>query len=274
MTPPAPPGPPRILYGTAWKEERTKDLTLQALAAGYRGIDTANQRKHYVEAAVGEAIAASGVPRAELFLQTKFTYQRGQDHRLPYDPAAPLADQVAQSFASSCAHLGTDVIDSYVLHGPWDATGWRAEDRAVWSAMEALHAAGRIRHLGVSNIAAAQLEALLAAARVPPTFVQNRCYARTGWDRDVRATCARGGVRYQGFSLLTANQRELAAPTLATIGRRHGLAPEPTVFAFARTVGMLPLTGSSTRAHLDADLAAVAVTLTAAEVDAIERLGR
>jgi diketogulonate reductase-like aldo/keto reductase len=273
MVPPAVADLPSILYGTAWKEERTRELTSQALAAGYRGIDTANQRKHYVEAAVGEAIAASGVPRAALFLQTKFTYQRGQDHRLPYDPAAPLADQVAQSFASSCAHLGTDVIDSYVLHGPWAATGWSAEDRVVWTAMEALHAAGRVRHLGVSNIAAAQLDALCAAARVPPTFVQNRCYARTGWDGDVRAACARHRVVYQGFSLLTANQRVLTHPMLAAVGRRHGLEPAPTVFAFARTVGMLPLTGSSARAHLDADLAAVAIALTSSEVDTIVRLG-
>lgn len=266
-------GLPSILFGTAWKEERTQELTRQALEAGYRGIDTANQRKHYVEAAVGEAIAASGVPRGELFIQTKFTYRRGQDHRLPYDPDAALREQVAQSFASSCEHLRTDRIDSYVLHGPWGATGWSAEDREVWAAMEALHATGRVVHLGVSNIAAPQLEELLAAATVPPTFVQNRCYARTGWDRDVRAVCARAGVVYQGFSLLTANPRELRHPTLATIGRRHGLDPAPTVFAFARAIGMVPLTGSSTRAHLDADRAAVAVTLTSAEVDSIARLG-
>jgi diketogulonate reductase-like aldo/keto reductase len=264
---------PPILYGTAWKEERTRELTLQALAAGYRGIDTANQRKHYVEAAVGEALAASGIAPAELFVQTKFTYQRGQDHRLPYDPGAPLADQVAQSFARSCEHLGVEVIDSYLLHGPWGATGWSDEDREVWTAMEGLHAAGRVRHLGVSNVAAAQLVALVAAARVAPRFVQNRCYARTGWDREVRALCGRHGVVYQGFSLLTANQREVAHPMLAAIGRRHGLEPAPTLFAFARTVGVLPLTGASARAHLDADRAALAVTLTSSEVDVVERLG-
>jgi diketogulonate reductase-like aldo/keto reductase len=78
---------------------------------------------------------------------------------------------------------------------------------------------------------------------------------------------------YQGFSLLTANQRVLTHPMLAAVGRRHGLEPAPTVFAFARTVGMLPLTGSSARAHLDADLAAVAIALTSSEVDTIVRLG-
>src|SRR5437660_1544159 len=113
---------PRFLYGTAWKEEETQRLTELALRQGFRGIDTANQRRHYHEAAVGQGISAAVtggvVTREELFLQTKFTFRPGQDHRLPYDPAAPIATQVGQSFASSCQHLGTDVIDSFVLHGP------------------------------------------------------------------------------------------------------------------------------------------------------------
>ncbi len=113
---------PRFLYGTAWKEDETQRLTELALRQGFRGIDTANQRRHYHEAAVGQAIAAavgSGlVARDDLFLQTKFTFRRGQDHRLPYDPDAPISLQVEQSFASSLEHLGTEVIDSYVLHGP------------------------------------------------------------------------------------------------------------------------------------------------------------
>src|SRR5947208_17151322 len=80
---------PRFLYGTAWKEDQTQRLTELALQQGFRGIDTANQRRHYHEAAVGQAIGAaikSGLlTRDELFLQTKFTFRSGQDHRLPYD---------------------------------------------------------------------------------------------------------------------------------------------------------------------------------------------
>src|SRR6266851_2314883 len=98
---------PRFLYGTAWKEDETQRLTELALRQGFRGIDTANQRRHYHEAAVGRAVAASIasglVARDELFLQTKFTFRRVQDHRLPYDPQAPISVQVAQSFASSLA---------------------------------------------------------------------------------------------------------------------------------------------------------------------------
>src|SRR3954453_22618981 len=102
---------PRFLYGTAWKEDETRGLTGLALLQGFRGIDTANQRRHYHEAAVGEAVAAAGagglVAREDLFLQTKFTSRRGQDHRLPYDPDAPIHAQVEQSFATSLEHLGT-----------------------------------------------------------------------------------------------------------------------------------------------------------------------
>src|SRR5687768_9317844 len=89
------PSLPRCLYGTAWKEDQTRPLVELALRYGFRGIDTANQRRHYHEAGVGQAIGAaiqSGlVVRNDLFLQTKFTFRGGQDHRLPYDPLAPVA---------------------------------------------------------------------------------------------------------------------------------------------------------------------------------------
>ena len=123
---------PHFLYGTAWKEDRTAHLVELALRAGFRAIDTANQRRHYFEAGVGEALAAAYragiVTRSDLFLQTKYTYQRGQDHRLPYDPAQPLKVQVAQSLASSLEHLSTDYVDSFVLHGPSSGYGWSEAD--------------------------------------------------------------------------------------------------------------------------------------------------
>ena len=112
---------PRFLYGTAWKEGRTEALVRQALDAGFRGIDTANQRKHYFEAGVGRGIAASGIARDQLFLQTKFTFIDGQDARLPYDPAAPIATQVAQALnvalappeAARLAQKPTTSLDAY-----------------------------------------------------------------------------------------------------------------------------------------------------------------
>ncbi len=86
---------PRFFYGTAWKEDRTTDLVSEAIKTGFRAIDTANKRKHYFEEGVGEGIQTSAVPRAELFLQTKFTYARGQDHRKPYNETDSFTQQVS-----------------------------------------------------------------------------------------------------------------------------------------------------------------------------------
>ena len=268
---------PAFFYGTAWKEERTAPLTRQALEAGFRAIDTANQRRHYHEAGVGEALAgayADGlVERDDLFLQTKFTYLRGQDHRLPYDPNATPAEQVAQSFQSSLEHLGTDRLDSYVLHGPSTAYGLAEVDRLVWRAMEAEQKAGRTRLLGVSNISLPQLVALCDTADVAPAFVQNRCFARTGWDREVRAYCRDHDILYQGFSLLTANGRELNTPEVDAIAERHQRSLAQIVFRFAQQVGMLPLTGTSDPDHMRSALAIDDFELDASELSTLEALG-
>jgi diketogulonate reductase-like aldo/keto reductase len=228
---------PRFLYGTAWKEGETQPLAQLALQQGFRGIDTANQRRHYDEAAVGRAISASiqsgRVGREDLFLQTKFTFHAGQDHRLPYDPGVPIAIQVQQSFASSLDHLGTAAIDSYLLHGPMRPTGLSAEDWEAWRALEALHDSGQVRFLGVSNVSLDQLQRLYQEARVKPQFVQNRCYASRGWDRGVRGFCAANGLTYQGFSLLTANRQVLSHPNITAISQRHGRTPSQIVFRFA-----------------------------------------
>jgi len=267
---------PDFLYGTAWKEERTAGLVELALRAGFRGIDTANQRRHYVEAAVGEGLAAayrSGlVTRAELFLQTKYTYAPGQDHRLPYDPAAPLATQVAQSMASSLEHLGTDHVDSYVLHGPASGYGWTDYDAEVWEAMDRERAAGRTRLLGVSNVGIRHLQQLVGSGAPPPAFVQNRCFASRGWDREVRAFCTQRGIGYQGFSLLTANPEVLGHSLVGGIAARARATPAQVVFRFAQAVGMLPLTGTSSAEHMRQDLASRALTLSADEARAIESL--
>jgi diketogulonate reductase-like aldo/keto reductase len=210
---------PRFLYGTAWKEGDTQHLTQLALQQGFRGIDTANQRRHYHEAGVGQAIAASIesglLALDDLFLQTKFTFRRGQDARLPYDAEAPIPIQVEQSFASSLQHLGTERIDSYLLHGPTQRIGLTLADWEAWRAMEAIHDSGRARLLGVSNVTLEQLQGLCQQARVRPRFVQNRCYAVRGWDRRVREFCGTNHLVYQGFSLLTANREALARPELA-----------------------------------------------------------
>ena len=245
---------PDLMYGTAWKESRTQGLVELALREGFRAIDTANQRKHYFEEGVGKGIAAAKV--TGLFVQTKFTYRRGQDERLPYDEHASIATQVAQSYESSVAHLGA--IDSYVLHGPSGGNGLNADDHAAWRAIEALPVA----LIGISNVTAQQIEDLVAFAKVPPAFVQNRCYATAGWDREVRDVCARHAIVYQGFSLLTANKDVVNHDRdVRAIAARLGVTTAQLVFAFARQRGMLPLTGTTSAEHMRLDLASSMIDL-------------
>jgi diketogulonate reductase-like aldo/keto reductase len=270
------PSIPDFLYGTAWKEDRTAALAELAIRSGFRGIDTANQRRHYFEAGVGQGLAAvyrAGlVTRADLFLQTKFTYQTGQDHRLPYNPAATLSLQVAQSMTSSLEHLGTDHVDSFVLHGPASHSHWTSDDFETWQAMIKERDAGRTRFLGVSNISLAQLQQMARAHAEPPAFVQNRCYAIRGWDREVRAFCRERTIIYQGFSLLTANVEVLRHPLIAGLAVRLNASPAQIVFAFARQVGMLPLTGTSSADHMKQDLESRSLELPPDAVNAIEAI--
>jgi diketogulonate reductase-like aldo/keto reductase len=270
------PSIPDFLYGTAWKEDRTAALTELAIRTGFRGIDTANQRRHYHEAGVGEGLAAayrSGITtRSDLFLQTKFTYQRGQDHRLPYDPSAAPATQVAQSLASSLEHLATDYVDSFVLHGPSSGYDWSDADVKVWEAMRRERDAGRTRLLGVSNVSLPHLEQMESTHSELPTFVQNRCFARLGWDREVRSFCSQHKITYQGFSLLTANPEVTQHPPLAALAREMNTTTPQLVFSFARAIGILPLTGTSSAFHMKEDLASLALTLPPELVKAMESL--
>ncbi len=179
---------------------------------------------------------------------------------------------------SSLQHLGTPYVDSFLLHGPSAGTGISDDDREVWRAMGELQRAGKTRLLGVSNVSVEQLGLLIdvagAVGAAKPSFVQNRCYARTGWDREVRALCRAHGMAYQGFSLLTANRTEIASPELGSIARRTGRTLSQVVFRFAMQVGMIPLTGTSSPAHMREDLACFEFDLSPADIASIERVGQ
>ena len=265
-------GVPTFIYGTAWKEADTARLVAMAIDAGFRGIDTANQRRHYVESGVGEALAGVRLERKDVFLQTKFTYAHGQDHRLPYDPSAPLATQVEQSLASSLQHLGVDYLDSYVLHGPSVRHGLTSADWETWEAMERLHGAGRTRLLGVSNVNLGQLEELYTEASTKPAIVQNRCFASMGWDHAVRQFCREREILYQGFSLLTANREVLGHRRVKEIASRTGRTVPQVIFRFALQVGMVALTGTTAAAHMKEDLGVYDFELRSDEVRALEEL--
>lgn len=261
------------MYGTAWKQEATKELVELAVENGFTAIDTANQLIHYDEARVGEALLAlkaKGISRDSLFLQTKFTNVNGQDHRTPYDAKASLTTQVKQSIDSSLQHLHTDHLDSYVLHGPFYRNGISDKDWEIWSEIEEQYKAGKTKTIGVSNVSSAQLSELCAAAKVKPMFVQNRCFAVTNWDQAVREICASERIIYQGFSLLTANSHVLSAPLVQSLCKKYGASPAQIIFAFSQQVGMLPITGTSSSKHMIEDLKSSQFQLSTDELKHIE----
>jgi diketogulonate reductase-like aldo/keto reductase len=147
--------------------------------------------------------------------------------------------------------------------------------------------AGRTRLLGVSNVSLRHLQQMATAGAELPAFVQNRCYARLGWDRAVRLFCRERKIIYQGFSLLTANQEVLRHPliasltsakltsaslTSASLAANANATPAQVVFSFARAVGILPLTGTSDPEHMKQDLASRDLTLPPDAIDTIESL--
>src|SRR5262249_20401671 len=150
-------------------------------------------------------------------------------------------EQVRQSFDSSLTNLRTEYADSYLLHGPYSYPGLGEEDWEVWNAIEEIQRSGRARTIGVSNVNALQLAALLESAEIKPMTVQNRCFANRGWDRRVREICKASGIVYQGFSLLTANPHVVRHPAVIAIAQRLGVHAEQVIFRFAMQVGMVPL---------------------------------
>ena len=247
---------PGIIYGTAWKKERTADLVVKAIQAGFRGIDTACQPKHYDEPLVGVALHRLkdyGIERETLFLQTKFTPFSGQDpNQVPYDKNAPVELQVAQSFEVSKQNLQTEYVDSLVLHSPLATHSLLMK---VWKTMEKIHKAGGARQLGISNCYDTEvIRALYADANVKPAVVQNRFYKETGYDADLRHWCSNHGVIYQSFWTLTANPHVLVSNTVQTIARKYNKTEAQIFFRYLRHIGIVPLTGTCSEQHMREDL--------------------
>jgi diketogulonate reductase-like aldo/keto reductase len=265
---------PRILYGTAWKKDRTAALVEKAITLGFRGIDTACQPKHYDEAGVGTGLAAclaAGLTRADLYLQSKFTPADGQDPaRMPYDPGASLASQVEQSFLTSLRNLRTGYLDCLVLHSPLVNERDLME---VWRAMEAIFESGGAKQLGISNCyALAQLERLYRKAHIKPAVVQNRFHAGTRYDREIRAFCRQHRIHYQGFWTLTANAGVLAHDTLRALASNYGRTPAQVFFRYLTQIDIIPLSGTTSQTHMREDLAIFEFELTQSECDAVATL--
>jgi diketogulonate reductase-like aldo/keto reductase len=265
---------PKIIYGTAWKKERTTELVIEAVKTGFRGIDTACQPKHYAEALVGDALVALqslGIEREALFIQTKFTPLAGQDpNNIPYDQNASLAEQVFQSFETSKKNLNTDYIDSLVLHSPLFPF---SDLLSVWRAMETIYKRGEALQLGISNCYdLSVLKRLYDEAEIKPTIVQNRFYRDSDYDMVLREWCKTHAIIYQSFWSLTANPHILGSKEVITLAVKYKKSEAQIFFAYLMSQGITPLSGTTSHTHMLEDLEAMSLSLSAEEIQSISSL--
>jgi len=247
---------PKIIYGTAWKKERTTELVIQAVQAGFRGIDTACQPKHYAEERVGEALMPlkkEGIKREDLYIQTKFTPLAGQDpNNIPYDKNASLETQVADSFTRSKKNLQTDYVDTLLLHSPLFP---HANLLSVYRAMEKIQQDGGALQLGISNCYdLGVLKRLYEDVQIKPAVVQNRFYPDSDFDKELRAWCDAHAVIYQSFWSLTANPYILASEVVVNLAKEYNKTQAQIFFNFLSLEGIVPLSGTTSQTHMRQDL--------------------
>jgi len=265
---------PCMLYGTAWKKERTADLVALALEKGFRGIDTACQPKHYEEALVGEGLKhfyQTGGKREALFIQTKFTPLSGQDpQRLPYDTNATLEEQIMTSCNVSKQNLHTEYLDSLLLHSPLFPYAHLIN---AWRTLESLYESGDTRQIGISNCYdLSLLQQLYKDARIKPSIVQNRFYADSHYDTSLRAWAKEQGIIYQSFWTLSANPHILHSPTIQTIANDYGKSAEQIFYRYMIHKGIIPLNGTTSAQHMKEDLSIGEFTLSPEEIVRIDVL--
>ncbi len=177
----------------------------EALEVGYRHIDTARVYKN--EAGVGRAIAASGIPRHELFITTKlWNSDQGRD-------------TVRAAAEASLERLGLEQVDLYLIHWPAPKYGKHVES---WEAMIEVQQAGLARSIGVSNFLQTHLDDLAAATDVVPVVNQIELHPAFQ-QRELRAFQEARGIRTESWSPLGSGNYDLAElPGFAAIAERHG----------------------------------------------------
>lgn len=259
---------PAFIYGTAWKKDATADLVYQALSAGFTGIDTANQPKHYQEQLVGsgmrKAMRDGKLKRNQIYLQTKFTSVAGQNpDNIPYNPNDPVCKQVQDSVNSSLQHLrmpGEHVddvdgsyIDTLVLHSPMPTI---AETMEVWGTLEEF-VPDKVRHLGISNCNLFTLMDIYERASIKPAVVQNRFYPATKFDVGLRKFCREKSIIYQSFWTLTANPSLVWSVEVGRLANRLDISPQAALYCLVLGLGnTVVLNGTKQDERMRADLKA------------------
>ncbi|MEV7645621.1 aldo/keto reductase [Streptomyces rubiginosohelvolus] len=236
-------------------DDETTAAVSAALEAGYRSIDTAAIYGN--EVGVGRALAASGIPREELFVTTKL-WNADQGYE------ATLA-----AFDASLAKLGLDHVDLYLIHWPTPAHDLYPES---WRALEKLAADGRIRAAGVSNFQPAHLSRVLETGTLVPAV--NQIELHPGLQQsELRAFHAEHGIATEAWSPL-AQGALLQEEALVSIAERHGKSPAQVVLRWHLQLGNIVIPKSVTPERIRQNIDVFDFELSAADLDAVAALDR
>jgi len=265
---------PKMIYGTAWKKEHTSRLVEEALLTGFTAIDTACQPKHYREDLVGvglENAYAKGIKREDIFIQTKFTPISGQDEgNMPYFASDDIQTQLEKSFMTSKENLKTDFIDSYVIHSPF---GPIEDFIGVYKTMEEFVQCGQVGQIGLSNCYDFNLLLYLYdVAEVKPKVIQNRFYADTEYDKEIRQFCKDAKIEYQSFWSLTANPDILKSDEMQKLIAKYKKTIPQIFYKFLNQIDVTPLNGTTSKLHMLQDLDIDSFTLDKEDVLSLEKL--
>lgn len=248
---------PGIGLGT-WPldDEQAEAVVGEAMAAGYRHVDTAVRYGN--ELGVGRALAASGLPREQLFVTTKL------------DGDYQGEDRAVDGLRRSLERLGLAQVDLLLIHWPLPQRDLYLD---TWRSFERLQAEGLARSIGVSNFKPAHLRRLMAETDVVPAVNQVQLHPYVG-RADHRAFHQQQGILTVAYSPLGKAGELLREPLLQEIGRRHGKTPAQVVLRWHLELGSLPIPKSADPARLRQNLDIFDFSLSADEVAGISALDR
>lgn len=248
---------PQLGFGV-WQvpDDAAETAVGQALAAGYRSIDTAAMYRN--EEGVGRALAASELDRADIFLTTKLKNDdQGRDEAL-------------RAFDASLAALGTDYVDLYLIHWPQPTLGRYVD---TWRALIEIAASGRAKAIGVSNFTVEYLQRLIDETGVTPALNQVELHPYLQ-QADMRAYHAEHGIATEAWSPLGQGGELLADPVIAGIAAARGCTPAQVVLAWHLASGIVAIPKSVTPSRIAENFAAADIALTEADLAAIAGLDR
>jgi 2,5-diketo-D-gluconate reductase A len=220
-----------------------------ALEAGYRHIDTAQAYGN--EESVGRALHASGLPREEIFLTTKFHPR--------------LRDPVLEA-EHSLRRLGVGQVDLYIVHWPGGGPTW------AWPGMEEAQRRGYARSIGVSNFSVAELDELATVGSIAPACDQVQ-FSAFEYRRGLLEECSRREIALVAYSPLGTG-RHLANRTVREVAERAGRTPAQVLLRWCLQKGTAVIPKSTHRERIEENAQVFDFALDEADMAALDALDR